>query len=120
MTKLTLTPEAQAKVDEMLEAEYPMLNAGLAPVLPLGRNASLARLVDEANARTVGVKAQAVAKANRTRDALRLVRGCIKRYGLLGAIIKVYYWGVSWDELAYRTARKYFLDRPAYWTEEAS
>ena len=118
-TKLTLTPEAQAKVDEMLASEPSEVPGAVPqlPVLPFGRNASLVRLVDGHEARANSFTAQAVAKANRTRDALRLVCACIWRYGLLGAIIKVYYWKVSWHELAYRTVRKYFLDRPVYWTE---
>ena len=124
-TKMTLTPEAQAKVDAMLAAE-PTLTAGLAPVLrprattsPLGRNADLARLVAKAAARDNGIAARAerAVAAFSNLVVLRLVT--IRRYSLLGALIKRFYWGVSWHELAYRTKRKYYLVRPPYW-EEAS
>lgn len=118
-TKLTLTPEAQAKVIELLAAE-PTLTAGLGPVPPLGRNASLVRLVDGHQDRTTSITALLAARISRTRLALSLKLAAVRRYGLLGAIVKVFYWRVSWDELAYRTERKYYLRRPAYWTEEAS
>jgi len=104
MAKLLLTPEAQAKVDEMLAAEYP------GPVPPLARNASLVRLVDDHEAR-------AEAGVSRFTTATNLRLASIKRYGLLGAIIKVIYWRVSWHELAYRTERKFYLRRPTYWEE---
>ena len=119
-TKLTLTPEAQAKVDAMLEAEYPILAPVLQPRAttgPLGRNAGLPRLVTEADARDNGIVARAEASVARFYTAIELGRAVARRYGLLGAIIKVYYWKVSWHELAYRTVRKYFLDRPVYWEE---
>ena len=111
-SRLTLTPEAQAKVDAMLAAE-PMLTAGLAPVLqprattgPLGRNASLARLVTEADARDNSIVARAEAGVSRFTTATNLRLASIRRYGLLGTLVKVLYWKVSWHELAYRTARK--------------
>ena len=115
-TKLTLTPEAQAKVDEMLASEPGSGAVPQPPVLSLGRNADLVWLVDSHEARASSTTAQAVAKAKRTRD----IYSCIWRYGLLGALVKVLYWKVSWHELAYRTERTLYLRRPAYWTEEAS
>ena len=119
-TKLTLTPEAQAKVDEMLASEPGSGAVPQGPVLPLGRNASLARLVTEADARDNSIVARAEASVSRFTTATNLRLASIWRYGLIATLVKVYYWKVSWHELAYRTERKLYLHRPAYWTEEAS
>ena len=119
-TKLTLTPEAQAKVDEMLASEPGSGAVPQGPVLPLGRNAGLSRLVSEADIRTNSIAARAETRIARFTVAIELRQASIRRYGLIATLVKVYYWKVSWHELAYRTERKFYLDRPAYWIEEVS
>lgn len=110
-TKLTLTPEAQARVNALLDAD-----ACLGPVLPPSR---LALLIDGHEARANGIVARAEASIKRLTTTIELRQAAVRRYGLLGAIIKRYYWKVSWDELAFRTERKFYLQRPAYWLTDS-
>lgn len=99
MPKLTLTTNQQARVDELLAGE-----PTAAPVSKQVRNAALAQLVDEHDAR-----ARTLRSLDATRAVLVLARSVTKRYGIIQTIILTCYWKVSLKDILYRTERKFEL-----------